>query len=767
MESGDESVIVGDEATSGAKGGAAILGVSRWILALAATAGVGVGVGASFAVGRSRSVEAPTVARVAEVAKTQTPKVEAPVAVRDADTAAAAGEVAETEPKGPVVGDDGEVPVAPGEGADKVDPVKAAAADRLVETLAAAHARAHAKAEAVEVDKALNAALDEVFKKAKVNRRFAGEFYTSFGAGRFVKGGVLTALGAAVIDKAHEVDKHALDPAPYDLEGLDQALAGVGRSGDGEAKSDAVTSTVAGLLEAPAFDKDAAKERLLALPTLPDDGALELAIGQASSGKAPSAADVPLDVRVFRTFLDLVMDFRFLKKAGPFMLRTRETVYERDRKALKDHIAVVLQAAAEGDAAKASQLIEPAHPQYRRMIEVLAKYREIDQKGGCPKLSSGWRFRAGSRGNEVVKLQERLACEGYYAGEMDGKYDGPTAEAVKAYQEHHDLPVEGLGQVLEETMKSLNVPIERRVKQIELAVQRMREGRHERMGEFFLRVNIPSFLLRAYENGQVVREHRVIVGTNKLDDDKVQLVQGHINRTKLFGTRLYEIIVNPTWILPKRVEEGELASNLDKDATYLEKSNIKKVKLGSGTEVFVQGAGKGNVLGKVKFLLEGTNAIYLHDTDKRALFKKQRRDFSHGCMRVHEAIDFGKWLLARDGFTQAEIDKAFGSSVVKPFDLKKPIDLVTEYITVDLAADGNPVFYDDIYGYDAAFWNDKIPPVEKVRWGSEIMRPRWVPTMDNATVDGWRKAGKPAPRNLGPDGKPVAKPPKDDTDQGP
>jgi len=309
--------------------------------------------------------------------------------------------------------------------------------------------------------------------------------------------------------------------------------------------------------------------------------------------------------------------------------------------------------------------------------------------------------------------------------------------------------------------------MEYRVKEIALALQRMRESRFDRMGDYFIRVNIPSFMLRVWEHGEVIREQRVIVGTNKLDDDKVQLVQGHINRTKIFGTRLYQVIVNPTWILPKRVEEGELASNVEKDGDYLAKSNIKKVKLGSGEEVFVQGSGKGNVLGKVKFLLEESNAIYLHDTDKRHLFKKQRRDFSHGCMRVHEAIEFGKWLLVKDGYSQEEVDKSFGSMVQKGFDMHTPVNLVTEYITVDLAADGKPVFYDDIYGYDEAYWADKLPPGEKTRWGSEILRPRWVPKMEGETVEGWRKAGKSAPRNLGPDGKPkpVAKDPE--VDDGP
>ncbi len=553
---------------------------------------------------------------------------------------------------------------------------------------------------------AVDRALDEQFKKQKSNRQFAKEFYATHGPGRFASAAGPTALGAAIIARAKTVADDAIDPTPYAAD------------------------------ELAAVAQDAA----------PDGG-------------------VALEARLFRTLLDLVMDHRFLHKAGPFKLYDRADIYEREKKELKDFVGQML---AAPDATAAMALLDPPHPQYQAMKTALADYRRMAAaEPGCPKLSPGWRFRKGSRGDEVKKLQQRLACEGYYTGELDGHFEGATIEAVKAYQEHHDLPMEG--NVLEDTMESLMVSLDRRVKQIELAMQRMRESRFDKMGDYFIRVNIPSFTLKVYEKGQVIREHRVIVGTNKLDDDKVQLLQGHINRTKLFGTRLYEVIVNPTWILPKRVEEGELATSLEKDADYLAKTNIKKVKLGSGTEVLVQGAGKGNVLGKVKFLLEETNAIYLHDTDKRQLFKKQRRDFSHGCMRVDQAIDFGKWLLARDGFSPEEIDKAFSmSSLQRGFDLKNPVNLVTEYITVDIMADGKPIFYDDIYGYDSAYWNDKLPPNEKTRWGSPILRPRWVPVMEEGTVDGWRKAGKAAPRNLGPDGKPKAVVPKDpDIDEGP
>jgi len=229
------------------------------------------------------------------------------------------------------------------------------------------------------------------------------------------------------------------------------------------------------------------------------------------------------------------------------------------------------------------------------------------------------------------------------------------------------------------------------------------------------------------------------------------LVQGHLNRTKLFTTELYKVIVNPAWILPERVAKGELVGKLQEDPDYLEKHNIRRRTLPNGREVLIQGFGAGNVLGRVKFLLRRSNAIFLHDTDKPLLFRERRRDFSHGCVRVHKAVNFAHWILLRDGYEQEEIDRAFAlEETQRGMDLRQPISLMTEYITVDVDEAGLPVFLTDIYGYDRAYREGNLPPVSEVRWGDFRLRPNWVPQVPEAVVSRWRRAGKAAPRNYDP-----------------
>ena len=82
--------------------------------------------------------------------------------------------------------------------------------------------------------------------------------------------------------------------------------------------------------------------------------------------------------------------------------------------------------------------------------------------------------------------------------------------------------------------------------------------------------------------------------------------------------------------------------------------------------------------------------------------------------------------------------------------LKRPIPLVTEYLTVAVSAEGLPVFYNDVYGYDSDYFKGNLPATTEVLWGSAQLRPAWVPRVPKDVVEGWRRAGKPAPRDYKP-----------------
>lgn len=533
------------------------------------------------------------------------------------------------------------------------------------------------------VEKGMSKALEAAVAGDKWFKRTRLKLHRAIGTGALFSAGVPTAAGKAILARLEALPDHGLDASGYDAGDLKGALA--------------------------------------------------------------SADPATAEAQLGKVLLRLIMEFRFIKRAGPFKLVSEKKLAKdgaAQRRMVKRAI-VFVEAALEGS--EPFVHLDPPHPSYAALVEAHRRYRGYAQAGGCRPLPTSWKLRPGAKGGPVKQLQTRMACEGYYEGPTDGHYGDTLLAAVSEYQRAHELPDKGL--VFTKTIKSMNVPMKRRANQLKLALQRARESRVGELGDYYLYVNVPSFEVRAIDKGQVVRRNRVIVGTNRLDDNKLNLTQGHLNRTKLFKSSLYEVIINPSWILPERVAKGELRGKVAEDPDYLKKMNIHERVLPNGRKVLIQGKGKGNVLGKVKFLLRKSNAIFLHDTDKPWLFREKRRDFSHGCIRVDGAVAFGRWLLERDGYDKQDIERGFKlKTTQRGMKLDHPVPLLTEYMTVDVGEDGKPMFLTDIYGYDKAFAQKQLPPLVKVRWGHIRLRPHWVPRVPAEVVKGWRAAGKPAPR---------------------
>jgi murein L,D-transpeptidase YcbB/YkuD len=641
---------------------------------------------------------------------------------------------------------------------DRLVPEAAGAAPDPLRDLVSSLGTLHAslQAGAVGSTKGTTSVVVEEIGKYGTFARVLQLFFEQTGTGTFIAGGKLTPLGREVAEWIGKVEAEGLDPAPY---GLPELAAAVEPFAKGEASAALTPPEELGeagpilvrALRAPVFDAEDVRQKLAATGVVPTpEQAQALAQQVAAAKSAESAGDdlARLEVRLGRALLQLVLDYRFVRRAGPFDPSTAEGLMEMKKTPGRIVDAMTTLADAQDAAEAFDRELAPRHPSYGRTVEAFLTYQKY-AKAECPQLPPTWKLRQGMQGDEVKVLQKRLACEGYFAGPVDGVFAEALLAAVQAYQRHHDLNDEGfLG---EESIASLNVPLAKRVEQIRLALHHLRESKTREAGKLYMRINIPAFEMQVIDQGQVMSRHPVIIGTNKLDDDKVRLVQGHINRTKLFRTRLYEVIVHPSWILPKRVTEGELKGQLEKDPKYLEKQNIHQVTLPDGKQVLVQGFGEGNVLGKVKFLLEESQAVFMHDTDDRSLFKHRRRDLSHGCIRVERAVELAEWVLRHDGEPEREINKAFRlDQYQRGFKLSQPIDVVTEYVTVEVSEEGTPVFYADVYGYDQAYFAGQLPPATEMLWGSATLRPSWVPYVPKETVQQWAAEGRPAPRDYDP-----------------
>ncbi len=177
----------------------------------------------------------------------------------------------------------------------------------------------------------------------------------------------------------------------------------------------------------------------------------------------------------------------------------------------------------------------------------------------------------------------------------------------------------------------------------------------------------------------------------------------------------------------------------------------RKVSSSKG-EFLIQGPGARNALGRVKFLLEKTNAIYLHDTDKPWAFDKAERALSHGCMRVHKALDLAKYVATtRAGLDDDRFSRILDSGNTRVLELEQPITVYTDYNTVGLSDAGEVIFYEDIYGYDKAFWRGKLPPRGWTRFGSPAMKPRKVPRIPFKQYLRLKREGGAAPMKWPPE----------------
>ena len=434
-----------------------------------------------------------------------------------------------------------------------------------------------------------------------------------------------------------------------------------------------------------------------------------------------------LDVRLGHALIQYIMDFQHYHYAHPrFQARRRDYVIEKANDAVLETARGLLQS----DSLQLNALW-PQLPEYSALITARARYLQLvrahkEKQLRFPRLNHKQWKRAERRHKlsekMITDLQVRLAAEGFYTAEVHGHLDQTTRDALATARAAHGLPSEG-GVDYYFAVRA-NKSLRYRLDSINASLQRLRESASVRSGlKSYIRINIPEFQLELVEQGAVTRTHRVIVGNNKLDFNRHDWKQGYLNRTPLLETQVKQVIVNPTWRPPARIRDEEF----------------------EGRDNVVVEPGPKNPLGYVKFTLDRTNAVFMHDTNKRGKFKKIVRAYSHGCIRVHDAMELAEHIATRytetdlEGFTAAKDSKK-----TRAFSMSKPLPVFVEYITAVPQREGGLRFFPDIYKYDRSWLRKKVP-VNKVRYGSHRMRPKSVPAIPRADYTRLKSAGGRAP----------------------
>lgn len=431
---------------------------------------------------------------------------------------------------------------------------------------------------------------------------------------------------------------------------------------------------------------------------------------------ASMAANLPPQPRT----MDVVED----KKTGAYL--SPDVLWQgKAPMPMNPDIVTALMAAANQPATLEAHMrsLEPKTPQYRRLVEAAQRYEaNICSKGEWPpvfvpkkSIGKGW-----SNTAEVTKLQQRLAREGFYSGQADGIYGEALENALSRFQERTNL--KPVGRFNRPTAKTLNIPCTRRVRILALNANRWRHTALTAVHKTFVHVNLPGFHLRYFRDGKFRAERRVIVGKGHSWYSPAKKRRIYRNATPILSDVIQSIIFNPTWTLPTRVILNDVGPKIEADPDWLKKNGYIRQKRGDGRDAIIQLPSKKNALGDVKFYFPNSESIYLHDTNRRGLFMRTRRDFSHGCVRVHEAVAFATEVLKDDLLAKGEEYKgglktlAAKNNTVR-FPLHAPVSVFLEYYTATVDAEGNITFHPDIYDYDYAAL---IKPIGK-------MLPVWPP----------------------------------------
>lgn len=341
--------------------------------------------------------------------------------------------------------------------------------------------------------------------------------------------------------------------------------------------------------------------------------------------------------------------------------------------------------------------LEPKSAQYALLLDALEHYRELARTTSVTPLTAKESLRLGDHGREVRALQNRLRMEGYFSGEADGYFDGYTEDAVRLFQEQHLLKADGI--VGRNTRAWLNVDFTSKARLIADSLAALRHSQTRRFRRY-LRINVPEFELEYYIDGQLAARHRIVVGRAGGRKTKIGRRWVGVNHTPSLVSRVKRIVFNPRWYVPERIRL-ELDKKITENPAYLEEQGFIAMHsyYSNGEPRIYQRPGPDNPLGKVKFEFPNRFSVYLHDTSQKQLFEKMRRDFSHGCVRVAQAVDLARELLEDDRNPAApSIDGYLESNHQIFVSLKDPVPIIIEYVPVVIDQTGQLLFCGDPYG---------------------------------------------------------------------
>jgi murein L,D-transpeptidase YcbB/YkuD len=337
---------------------------------------------------------------------------------------------------------------------------------------------------------------------------------------------------------------------------------------------------------------------------------------------------------------------------------------------------------------KDDKYFEDVNESYKGLKDQLGNYLTIAKNGGWPQINTVKKpLKKGITSPDIAIIKKRLMISGDLSvNDTSQVFNDTLVTAVKNFQLRHGFSE--TGSISDSLVKEMNVPVTKRIEQLLMNMDRMRWLANNPSGNLIV-VNIPEFVLHVYEGKQKAFDIDVVVGK-----------EGH--NTMMFNGDLNQVVFSPYWNVPPSIVAKEILPAIAKNSNYIAKENMEITGNDDGLPVVRQKPGAGNALGKVKFLFPNSFNIYFHDTPAKSLFEKDKRAYSHGCIRLKEPEKFANYVLRNQPeWTPEKINEAMNSGEEKYVKVKDPIPVVITYYTAWVDENGRLNFREDIYGHDA------------------------------------------------------------------
>ena len=375
--------------------------------------------------------------------------------------------------------------------------------------------------------------------------------------------------------------------------------------------------------------------------------------------------------------------------------------------------------------------LHPKHPEFEKLRRALLKVRGHDEpeekidEALKIKLPETGSVKPGTEHADIALLRKRLKVEAP-SGSNESLYDDKLQEAVKSFQEAHELKASGL--LNEKTRKALNREGEPKKAadpkgRVDLILVNMERWRWlpEELGNFYVMNNIPEFTSRVMKGGAEALKQKIIVGQPTWP-------------TPVLTASMEFVIFHPEWGVPDGIKVKELLPRLKRasadygggffdqlfsggssgGARVLAAYKLNPTLNGRPVDAnkidwnrvdikqfsFVQPAGGENPLGLVKFRFPNRHDVYMHDTPQKGLFAQSFRALSHGCMRLENPRRMAEVILGEDkGWSSDKVGGLMAGS--GDIALTKPVPVYLTYFTARVNGDGKLEPYSDIYGHDS------------------------------------------------------------------